>query len=90
MNNLYSIEVVDRGTYVGETSEWFICYPFHADFLAFPVKLAFNAFVIQIVLLDMKGSICHFEKWQIHPFISKRAKCSCSLHQISPYVFFNK
>ena len=23
------------------------------------------------VPLDMKGSICHFAKWQIHPFISK-------------------
>ena len=25
-----------------------------------------------IVLLDMKEFICHFTKWQIHPFISKR------------------
>ena len=24
-----------------------------------------------IVTLDMKGCICHFTKWQIHPFISK-------------------
>ena len=24
-----------------------------------------------IVPLDMKGCICHFVKWQIHPFISK-------------------
>ena len=23
------------------------------------------------VTLDTKGCICHFEKWQIHPFISK-------------------
>ena len=26
---------------------------------------------IYIVPLDMKGCICHFVKWQIHPFISK-------------------
>ena len=25
-----------------------------------------------IVLLDMKGCICHFTKWQIQPFLSKR------------------
>ena len=25
----------------------------------------------QVVPLDMKGFICHFTKWQIHPFISK-------------------
>ena len=25
--------------------------------------------------LDMKGCICHFKKWQIHPFISKGTKC---------------
>ena len=25
-----------------------------------------------IVPLGMKGCICHFKKWQIHPFISKR------------------
>ena len=25
----------------------------------------------QVVHLDMKGCICHFVKWQIHPFISK-------------------
>ena len=24
-----------------------------------------------IAHLDMKGCICHFAKWQIHPFISK-------------------
>ena len=27
------------------------------------------------VSLDMKGCICHFAKWQIHPFISKEATC---------------
>ena len=26
---------------------------------------------IYIAPLDMKGCICHFSKWQIHPFISK-------------------
>ena len=25
----------------------------------------------QIIPFDMKGCICHFTKWQIHPFISK-------------------
>ena len=30
----------------------------------------------QIVPLDMKGCICHFVKWQIHPFISKGTKCT--------------
>ena len=28
-------------------------------------------FINQDVPLDMKGCICHFIKWQIHPFISK-------------------
>ena len=28
----------------------------------------------QYVPLDMKGCICHFLKWQIHPFISKGTK----------------
>ena len=28
------------------------------------------------VPLDMKGCICHFTKWQIHPFISKGSKCT--------------
>ena len=23
-----------------------------------------------IILLDTKGCICHFVKWQIHPFVS--------------------
>ena len=27
--------------------------------------------VVYLVSLDMKGCICHFVKWQIHPFISK-------------------
>ena len=33
----------------------------------------------KFICLDMKGCICHFAKWQIHPFISKRTiwpKCS--------------
>ena len=25
--------------------------------------------------LDMQGCICHFAKWQIHPFISKETIC---------------
>ena len=25
----------------------------------------------RIVPLDVKGCVCHFEKWQVHPFISK-------------------
>ena len=28
-----------------------------------------------IALLDMKGCICHFVKWQMHPFISRGAIC---------------
>ena len=31
--------------------------------------------LIYIVPLDMKGCICHFTKWQIHPFISKETIC---------------
>ena len=27
------------------------------------------------VTLDMKGCICHFVKWQIHPFLSKGTNC---------------
>ena len=29
---------------------------------------------VYIVALDMKGCICHFTKWQIHPFIAKRGR----------------
>ena len=28
----------------------------------------------QVVILDIKGCICHFAKWQIHPFIPKGTK----------------
>ena len=28
-----------------------------------------------LIPLDMKGCICHFEKWQIHPFKSKWTIC---------------
>ena len=31
---------------------------------------------LHIVTLHMKGCICHFVKWQIHPFISKGTICS--------------
>ena len=34
-----------------------------------------------IVPLDMKGYICHFRKWQIHPFISKQTVCQVSDNQ---------
>ena len=30
----------------------------------------YNGEIEILVPLDMKGSICHFIKWQIHPFIS--------------------
>ena len=26
---------------------------------------------VEVVPLDMKGCICHFTKWTIHPFISE-------------------
>ena len=29
-----------------------------------------------LVPLDMKGCICHFVKWQMHPFISKKTSYS--------------
>ena len=28
-----------------------------------------------VVPLDMKGCMCHFAKWQMHPFISKGTTC---------------
>ena len=34
-----------------------------------------NSLDWHIVPLDMKGCICHFAKWQIHPFISKGTIC---------------
>ena len=44
--------------------------------------------------LDMKGCICHFVTWQIHPFISKGTTCApngkfrtrkgCSVEHVSP------
>ena len=30
---------------------------------------------VRFVPLDMKGCVCHFTKWQIHPFISKGIYC---------------
>ena len=39
-----------------------------------------------IVPLDMKGCICHFIKWQIHPFISKGTTCHGLHRELStPY-----
>ena len=43
--------------------------------------------ITQIVPLDMKGCICHFTKWQIHPFIYKGAKCSHSKTVITLMYF---
>ena len=37
-----------------------------------------------VVSLDMKGCICHFDKSQIHPFISKRTDFNKSLEEHSP------
>ena len=51
-----------------------------------------------LFFLDIKGWICHFLKWQIHPFISNRTKCmyvllemkGCICHflkwQIHPFI----
>ena len=48
------------------------------------VKLA------HIVPLEMKGCICHFTEWQIHPFISKGTTCRFICHftmwQIYPLI----
>ena len=33
---------------------------------------------LQVDPLDMKGCICHFVKWKLHPFISKVTKCVVS------------
>ena len=52
-----------------------------------------------IIFRDMKGCICHFRKWQIYPFISKRTYihfvlldikgCICHLRkwQIHPFIY---
>ena len=34
---------------------------------------------VLIVPLDMKGCICHFTKWQIHPFISMWTTCASGM-----------
>ena len=40
----------------------------------------------RFIPLDMKGCICHFLKWQIHPFISEGTMC---LHQsVQFYTYF--
>ena len=39
----------------------------------YPVQQHYNMYAISLqhlVLVDMKRCICHFTKWQIHPFIS--------------------
>ena len=36
-----------------------------------------------IVPLDMKGCICHFWKWQIHPFISKETNYSLKNYHVN-------
>ena len=40
------------------------------------VTMTHRAITHHIVPLDMKGCICHFAKWHIHPFISKGTICS--------------
>ena len=40
----------------------------------------------QVVPLDMKGCICLFEKWQIHPFISKETKSWQAKVTNEPYL----
>ena len=57
----------------------------------------------KIISLDMKGCICHFTKWQIHPFIYKGTKisskipvalhaswlqCALSKSQVTKMVFY--
>ena len=37
----------------------------------------------QIVHLDLKGCICHFSKWQIHPFISKGMRWCHLCHEMT-------
>ena len=38
--------------------------------------IAVNLLIIYyVVSLDIKGYICQFVKWQIHPFISKKTMC---------------
>ena len=42
----------------------------------------------QMVTLDMKGCICHFVKWRIHPFISKGLLISWKIWAISFWTSF--
>ena len=49
--------------------KWCRPYTFVLDFLSSRKQHVY------IVPLDMKGCICHFVKWQIHPFISKGTTC---------------
>ena len=39
-----------------------------------------------IVSLDMKGCVCHFTKWQIHPFVSKGIMSSRSTQGVNESV----
>ena len=54
-----------------------VCYRIRCDTIRFRhnhllITLEFRR---SLVTLDMKGCICHFTKWQIHPFISKVTLC---------------
>ena len=41
------------------------------------------------VTLDMRGCICHFTKWKIHPFISKVTICHSNICTcIGPYIMY--
>ena len=45
------------------------CFLFMSAFTA--VCICTVVLCSHVVYLDIKGCICHFTKWQIHPFISK-------------------
>ena len=55
------------------------------------LKVRHEISVNNIVPLDIKRCICHFVKWQIHPFISKVTTCSLCLttHFISMVILGN-
>ena len=68
--HLNNIGLVFRSNRMAHTfTVYFIIF---FNFLCIPTPQIID---FHFVPLDMKGCICHFAKWQIHPFISKGTIC---------------
>ena len=47
-----------------------------------PSRANTNSETGQVTTMDMKGCICHFLKWQIHPFIIRVTRYNISISSL--------